>query len=494
MKQAFIINMLLISMIFSGVLFAKDVSIVDYGAVSDTTINSQPYIQAAIEACYQTGGGRVIVPQGDFMTGTIELKSHVILYLDAGAVLYASLLPEDYENDFIVYKKNDSGKEGDGATPVLVYAKNAVNTGIHGTGTIHGRARRVFEDLRKTDGFIEKETQNARESGYPMKMYYKVEPFTCMVFLEECRNVSIQDASFIESTDWTLHFKWSKEIYVDNVTIKSSLEKGVNADGIDVDGCRDVVISNCIIETGDDAIVLKSTQTFNESRPCENVTVTNCILQSTSTALKLGTESFSDFRYINFSDCVVRNSNRGLSIVVRDGASVEHVSFTDILVECNRKPFFWWGNGDPIWLVVKKRFPDSKPGSIRHVSFTNITATGQGTSKIESLEKGQIQDIKFTNVSLTLEAESLPDKRADNILYFDKAENIRLLNTDLRWSREKGTEKGWSHSLRIKDTDNVYIDQLFLQGNPVNSGIKPVKLEDSENIEFGKVHFPAKYL
>ena len=326
-----------------------------------------------------------------------------------------------------------------------------------------------------------------------MKMYYKVEPYVCMVFLENSSNITISETQFIEATDWTLHFKWCNKVFIDNIYVQSSLEKGVNADGIDVDGCKNVVITNSIVETGDDAIVLKSTSTFDQYESCENVTVSNCVLVSTSTALKLGTESFGDFKHIIFSNCVIRNSNRGLSIVVRDGANVDNVMFSDITVETNRKHFNWWGNGDAIWLVVKKRFPHSKVGSIRNVAFNNIVAVGQGTSKIESIEKGKIRNIKFNNVSLTVEAEDLPDKRADNILFFDKAENIRLQNVDLNWSTTKGNEALWSNSLSLKNTDNVYVNELFLSSTPEKAELKPVKLDNVNNIEFGKVHYSGKF-
>lgn len=86
---------------------------------------------------------------------------------------------------------------------------------------------------------------------------------------------------------------------------------------------------------------------------CENITVSNCLLTSTSSALKIGTETYADFRYISFANCIIRDTNRGLSIVVRDGATVEYVSFSNIQLETKRKHFNWWRNGDPIWIVVK---------------------------------------------------------------------------------------------------------------------------------------------
>jgi len=460
----------------------------EYGATGQKEDYAQAAIQKAIDACHEAGGGRVYFPPGDYLSGTLVLKSHVTLYLEAGATLWNSRREADYENDFIVYKKNDSGKEGDGATPVFLYAKGAENIGIAGKGRIHGQATRTYEPLKKVDGFIEQETENARKAGVEMKMYYKVKPFTCMVFLEECKNVTIQDVSLIESTDWTLHFKWCEKVLVRGAQIYSSLEAGVNSDGIDVDGSKDVTISDCIIETGDDCIVLKTTQTFGEARPCENVTVNNCVLVSTSTALKLGTESFADFRHITFNNCVVRNTNRGLSIVIRDGATASDVLFSNITLQTDRKHFNWWGNGDPIWLVVKKRFPGSKVGKIERVRFQNIIATGQGTSKIEGFpgQPESISGITFSGVELHLEPEDFPDKRATHALALSNCQNISLKELDVRWS--EATEPQWQSALFAENVQGLRVDGFRgRQGLP--DGKSPViELKNVRNAILERLH------
>jgi len=437
----------------------------DFGAVGDSSTLEQRAIQKTIDACFEAGGGKVYFPPGKYTTGTIVLKSNVDLHLEAGAVLQASRDTNDFKNDFIIYKKNDSGKSGDGVAPVLIYAKNAKNISITGKGKIDGQATRTYEDLKAVDGFISNETENARQAGVEMKMYYKVPPYTCMVFLEECEFVTIRDVSMIESTDWTLHFKWCENVFVEGVYIYSSLEQGVNADGIDVDGSKNVTISNCIIETGDDAIVLKTTKTFGKARMCENVTVSNCVLASTSTGLKLGTESFADFKYITFSNCVIRDSNRGLSIVIRDGATAENILFSDITMNCDRKHFNWWGNGDPIWLVVKKRYEDSKIGHIKNVAFRNIQAIGQGTSKLEGFPGHPISNIKLSQVSLIMEAEDKPDKRATHAFEAHDVTGLHLNDVQVNWDTSQGIEKDWQHNLHLKDVHQLHIRNFI--GSPI---------------------------
>jgi polygalacturonase len=249
----------------------------DFGALPDTHSISTNSIQAAIDSCYRQGGGTVFFPAGSYISGTIILKDNVVLHLEAEATLYASRNIDDY---------------------------GAKNIGVKGLGEINGNARRVYEDLRKVDYFIEDITENARNAGVEMKQYYVVPPDVAMFIFYNCQDITMEGVSLVESSFWTLHMIRCQRILIQNMSIYSSLEKGVNADGIDMNSCRDVTIKNCKITTGDDAIVLKT----RYDEPCENIRVSNCVLSSSSTALKLGTESFGDFRNIRFETLTVASA------------------------------------------------------------------------------------------------------------------------------------------------------------------------------------------
>ncbi len=415
-----------------------------YGAVRDTQTVSTAAIQAAIDSCYRQGGGTVHFPPGDYCSGTIVLKDNVTLYLETGATLYASRNIDDYRMPL-----------EDAPRPILIYANGARNIRIMGHGTISGRARHVYEDLRSVDRFIKDITENARQAGIEMKRYYIVPPDVGLVVLSKCEGISIENVSLVESSFWTLHLVRSERIFIRGVYIFSDLEKGVNADGIDINSCKDVMITDCNVTTGDDAIVVKSWYT----KPCENVTVSNCILSSSSTALKLGTESNGDFKHIQFSNCVVRNSNRGLSIVVRSGARVENVLFSDITVECKRRHFNWWGNADPIWVYLDRRNANVKAGYIKDVVFSNIIAHGMGTSKIECLEGTRIENLQLNNVQLYMQAEDKADKRADHALEVSHVKDLRLQDVSIRWSSEQ-TEPKWKSALSFSNVDGLIIDRF----------------------------------
>lgn len=446
----------------------------DYGASGNKDEIVTRAIQKAIDTCHDKGGGTVYFPAGDYLSGTIVLKSNVTLHIAQGATLFASQDTADYDVPFNIYKHNNPHQ------PVLIYAEGAHNISIEGKGMIHGQARRTYEDLKSVDSFIAEETENARKSGVEMKTHYKIPPYVSLIYLVSCQNVKITDVSIIESVDWTLHVQWSERVYISNCYIQSSLEAGVNADGIDVDGCRDVTISDCIIETGDDAIVLKSTLTNDRYESCENITVTNCVLTSTSSALKIGTETYGDFKNILFNNCTFKNSNRGFGIIVRDGGTVSDVIVSNITMDLDRKHFNWWGSADPIWLVVLKRTPDSKVGMIKNIMIDNIIAHGQGTSKMEGFEGKRIQNITLSNVQLFMHAEDKPDKRATHGLVVREVENLTLDQVSVYWDEEKMEEK-WQSAMLAEDVNFLTINSFRGRQGKKNSTDPVIALHNVQN-------------
>lgn len=436
----------------------------DYGARGDTTELATAAIQQAIDVCHEAGGGTVYFPPGDYLSGTIVLKDNVTLGLEAGATLFASRHAADYIAPRQTYM-----------FPALIYAYQARNIGITGHGTIHGQAGRVYEDLKKVDAFIDTITENARRAGVEMKMYYRVPPDYFMVFFDECEGITIKDISMIESQYWTCHMFNSAQIFICGVRINSNLERGVNADGIVINACHDVMISDCHVVAGDDAIVLKSWYTFKQG--CENVMVTNCTLSSSSTALKIGTETHGNFRNIMFSNCVIKNSNRGLSIVVRDSGSVNNVLFSNITIECNRRHFNWWGNADPIYILLKNRKATTKTGSISNIVFENIIAHGRGTSRIESHQGKGIENIQLRNVQFFMSEEDYLDKRADHAFYASNVKNLTLDSVSVSWDTIN-TEPKWASALFIQHVDGLTIRNFRGRQGLIGSDHPVIYLKD----------------
>ena len=421
-------------------------------------------IQKAIDDCSKNGGGTVFFPAGNYLSGPIVLKSNVNLNLESGAILYTSRRMEDYPID-PNYKADAQANTVFKTT--FLSAENAQNISITGLGTIDGQAEQIWSSLIEVDKFIAKETEIARQAGVPMERAYQKDPKVRLVYIMFSKNIVFKDVTIKNSPDWNLHLGRCQDVSISGVKVRSDLKTGVNSDGIDIDGCKNVEISNCNVQTGDDAICLKSTLLNDKFENCENISVSNCTLTSTSTALKIGTESHGDFKNIVFNNCVISDSNRGMSIVIRDGGNVSNVEFSNITVECNRKHFNWWGNGDPIWITLQKRNPTSRLGSIKNISFSNIKATGQGTSIIEGFQDNlnenlafkPIENIRFKNVQLEMKAESLKDKRATSGFEARFVDSLSMENVALSWDSVQ-VEKKWNNAFVFNTVNQFKLEGL----------------------------------
>lgn len=427
-------------------------------------------IQQAVDACAARGGGRVYVPAGEFYTATVELKSNVELHLAMGAVLHA--IP-----DTSLYRNNKKGIEntGEGFTPALLLADGAENIAITGLGKIVGEPAFGWTDITWNDEFPGW-LQNARQSGVEMKAVKVLAPKISLVYLTDCKNVTIKDISIINSPNWSCHIQWSSDVKITGIKILSSLTHGVNSDGLDIDGCKRVTVSDCTILTGDDAICLKTTRQGGRSEACEDIIINNCITSSTSCALKLGTESYADFNRIIFSDCIIRNSNRGLGIFIRDGAHVSDVTFENITMECARKPFFWWGDGDAFQFVVLKRNPDSKIGSIRNLKIRNISGRVEGTSLIRGFEQPNISNVELSHIQLVVQAESQPDKRATYGMIAEQVKGLKMNDIDIRFDTTT-TEQKWESALLLKEVHQLILSNFTGRHSAVNQQAPLVEMQ-----------------
>jgi hypothetical protein len=167
---------------------------------------------------------------------------------------------------------------------------------------------------------------------------------------------------------------------------------------------------------------------------------------------------------------VISNTNRGIGIFVRDGATVDGVIFSNLVIECRRKHFNWWGDGDPIRFVLLKRTTNSKLGAIKNVLVENVIATGQGTSLIagfkdnlnEGLPSKDLENITLSNVSIRMQAENLPDKRAVQGLLVSNVNGLNLNQVALNWDTDP-TEPKWTHAIEINDVANANLTGLNIR-------------------------------
>ena len=229
MKRLFI-SILLLFVAFASAS-ADDFNIKKYGAVSDTTKYSTKAIQRAIDACSKAGGGRVLIPAGNYKIGSILLKSNVHIHLERGATLYGSTHIEDYTPYATDYKSLRT----QGTTVQLIYGDKVENVVIDGYGTIDGRGR-CFKTIRGKDEGITRPH---------------------LLRFVQSKNIVVRDIYMCNSGCWMQHYLACDHVRIDGVTIFN--RNHFNNDGLDLDGCHDVVVSNIFLDSDDDGIVLKST-------------------------------------------------------------------------------------------------------------------------------------------------------------------------------------------------------------------------------------------
>jgi polygalacturonase len=352
MKKKYVLNLLvlgIISLTFSCTTTQKEFSILDFGAVSDTTTLNTFAIQNAIDKCAEKGG-KVIVPSGKYVTGTINLKSNVELYLEEGAELLGSTSLLDYSTS------NQGAIEGPVFCKVVVYAENSEHIKITGKGVINGRGYKT---------------------NFPEKVDGKLAERPMLMRFVNCKNINFTDITFKNSASWCSHLVDCDSITATNVTIDSHVN--INNDGFDLDGCKNILIENCNIHTGDDGICPKSTTT----RLTENMIVKNCRVASHTSAFKCGTSSRGGFRNITISDCDFSDTRMGaIKLLMVDGGVLEDINISNITMNNVEGPIFIrLGNRGRSYEAPTEQIYDKEVnsegmpvGSVKNITIRNIKA------------------------------------------------------------------------------------------------------------------------
>lgn len=366
----------------------------DFGALGDGKALNTAAIQAAIDACTAAGGGRVVVPAGKFLSGTLCLKSNVELHLESGAELIASLDPADMPDMLGSFEDDnrDTGWEGG----CFLLARHAENITISGSGRIDGRGREVFfED--DADG-------GSHESPLKVRSFRPR-----MSFLEDVRNLTVKDVTFYDAAFWTLHMAGCRNVLIDGIRIENN-ERGPNNDGIDPDCCQNVIIRGCIIRCADDAIVIKTTAPMSRKYgDCSHILISNCILRSHSSALKIGTETWGEIHHVTMSDCIVDSCSRGIGIWSRDGGRIHDISIHHISGSTRRyrdrvrqdaEVVVWWGKGEGVFLSATQRAGVERlPGLIDTVFLDHLALTCEGAITIAGEKESPIRNVSIRDSS-----------------------------------------------------------------------------------------------
>lgn len=383
---------------------ARDYIVTDYGALSDTSVQCTAVLQQCIDLCSRNGGGRVVIPAGNYKTGTIQLRSNVNLHLELGATLYGSTDLRDYRRMTTSYKSLRTHTP----TIQLIYADSVQNVVIDGYGTIDGRGS-VFP----------KQSWNDEGITRPHLLRFI-----------QSSDITLRDVTLRNSGCWMQHYLACDRVRIDGIRVVN--RNNYNNDALDLDGCHDVIVRGISADSDDDGITLKSTS----PRLCEDILIADCVLSSHCNAVKLGTETNGGFRNIAIRNIVVRPSDdqrtqffgrpRGisaLSLEIVDGGLMENVTVDGMTVTGTESPVFvrlahrgrGWTfsrNGANAFVAqnlqggnegaTRSQKPDTVEtvGTLRHIYINNVRARDCGNygCSVTGLPGHPVEDVHLSNI------------------------------------------------------------------------------------------------
>ncbi|AHG01336.1 polygalacturonase (plasmid) [Halostagnicola larsenii XH-48] len=434
--------------------------------------------QRAIEDCHECGGGTVAVSSGEYVIGTIRLRSNVTLRLEAGAVVKPARSKDAYVDRHV---------GPDGERP-FVLAEGVENVSIVGDGTIDGRGTefmRVDEPIRQHSGeseghpLVSNAPHRARQGDDYLDRSGALEEWPIgkpafrpgpLVLFDDSAGVSVRNVTIRDSPAWTLCFDGCEDVDVRGLTVRNHM-RIPNCDGIEIGNSSGVRIADSAIESCDDAITIVSDE---GKRDCEHLTVTNCSLSSSACAIKFGSETGGDIRNCTFSNCVVYGSNRGLGIQHRDGGRIENVLFSDITVETRLLPGPWWGKAEPIYVTSVPRDEETDLGAVRNVRFSNIVADAESGAFVYGHEEATLERVRLESVSLSIGGSPHADAVGGNAdiqptavtapiyeeeisgVHCENVTDLELHDISIEWG--ENLPAYFAHGIRCLETDGVVID------------------------------------
>lgn len=407
-------------------------NILDYGAVGDSLTDNTAALAKAIEFCNKAGGGKVIVPAGNFLTGPIHLKSNVNLHLQEGAVI---LFSKDKNAYLPVVHTSYEGIEFMNYSP-LIYAYKQKNIAITGRGTFNGQADSTnWWPWSGKDVYGYKEGNPKQHDEHNLPRLWKMSednlPIAERIFGDgyqfrpsffqpfECESVLVEGVTFTNAPFWVLHPVKSTDITIDGVTIRSH---GPNNDGCDPEYSKNVHITNCIFDTGDDCIAIKSGRNWDGRRvniPSENIVIENCKMKDGHGGVVMGSEMSAGIRNVYVRNCNMDSPNLDRAFRIKTntlrGGFVENVYFRNVRIGQVKEAVLKINTHYGTYANQEGEFMPTVKGV--HLEDIEVENGGKYGVLIHGRKENPVKNITLTNVHIKKVEEPLSVKNSEPVQF-----------------------------------------------------------------------------
>jgi polygalacturonase len=418
----FVILAALLAVFIPGATAAeKQLSITAAGAVGDGVTLNTGAIQKAIDALATNGGGTLVIPQGEFLSGAIFLKPGVNLRLDKDAVLKGSTNIENYpelethiEGYFQVW------------IPALVNASNVDHLRITGEGTIAGGGKPFWDEFWKA------RTANKDVTNLAVKRPRNI-------FIQDSKDVQIRGISLRESGFWNLHLFRCTDVLVEKVDIRAPVHSP-STDGIDVDSCQNVAIRGCYISVDDDNVGIKGnkgTSALDDKTipPAEHIRISNCTFGLGNSALTIGSEA-TLVRDVIIENCKLTGTNRNcvLKLKLRPDTEehYENITARNITVDNPAAQLVSIQGWTQFFDLQGKPAPSQL---VTNVTIKNITGTLHDFGRVDGPEKSTVANLVFKNINITLKNPAVVTRNVKNL----KFTNVKI--NGVAYTGDQGTAR-----------------------------------------------------
>ncbi|WP_028298521.1 glycoside hydrolase family 28 protein [Olivibacter sitiensis] len=466
----------------------KEYNIADFGAVGNGQTVNTGVIQQVIDKASADGGGKVVVPAGQFLTGTLAMKSNVELHLRKGAILLGNTDPFDYQ-EMEMPGHPVSPKQDDNSSLALLVAYRADNIAVTGTGTIDGQGTALALNIDSLYhlGIL----KDPNYSSWGNRPNEKVRPKLFRFSL--CNNVSIQDATLQNSACWGLSFELCRNLTLGKLIVLNRAYW--NNDGMDITDCKNVRITNCDINSADDGICLKSYYPGNSN---DSVLIADCTIRSGASAIKFGTASYGGFKNVTINNIKIYDTYRSaIAIESVDGGDIENIRVTNVVAE---------NTGNAIFVRLGNRVRKT-PGKIENIYIGNIKvqvpfgrpdinydirADEPGyhnpfSSSITGIPGYNVKDVTLENIEITY-----PGRASKAQAYFSLSRLKDFPEKIHNYPEFSMFGEMPSWGFYVRHTDNIKMKNVVLKLDDYD--FRPAFIfDDVNNIDMDKIILPVDY-